>query len=421
MNQALRLHPTQTSTQSLGSLKISLTTVLDYTPIPGAKIQIADSGNPGKIIEELTTDESGQTPVIELPTPPPDYSQVAGSPQPYGEYTVTAAAPDFEEFSISGTQILPAQTAIQNIQLAPSATAVAVNLAIPPHTLFGEFPPKIAEAEIKPVNESGEIVLSNVVIPETIIVHAGPPNDLRAANYFMPYRDYIKNVASSAIYSTWPEPAIIANVLAIMSFTLNRVYTQWYRNQGYNFTITSSTAFDHLFVYGRNIFENISLVVDNIFANFLSRPNVRQPILTQYCDGNRVTCPNWMSQWGSRDLGEQGMEPLEIIRYYYGDEMYINSTDLISGIPSSWPGSNLTIGSRGEKVLQMQELLNRIAQSYPALPTIRTDGVYGSETQAAVRKFQELFDLPPTGVIDYATWYKISQIFVAVSRIAELR
>ena len=215
-------------------------------------------------------------------------------------------------------------------------------------------------------------------------------------------------------------PLIYANVLAIMSFTLNRVYTEWYRNKGYNFTITSSTAYDHFFVYGRNIFENISQVVDSIFPNYLSRPNVRQPILTQYCDGKRVTCPDWMSQWGSKALGDQGYSAIEILRYYYGDSMYINWAPQISGIPSSWPGSDLTIGSRGEKVLQMQEQLNRIARNYPALPTIAADGIYGPATANAVRKFQEIFDLPVTGVVDYATWYKISQIYVGVSRIAEL-
>ena len=301
-----------------------------------------------------------------------------------------------------------------------SAPSDNLDIAIPPHTLYYEYPPKIAESEIKPVNESGEIVLSRVVVPETIVVHGGPPNDRNAPNYYVPYKEYIKNVASSEIYATWPESTITANVLAIMSFTLNRVYTEWYRNKGYNFTITSSTAYDHFFVYGRNVFESISQVVDNIFTNYLSRPNVRQPILTQYCDGQRVSCPDWMSQWGSKTLGDQGYSPIEILRYYYGDNMYINSATQISGIPSSWPGANLTVGSRGEKVMQMQEQLNRIAQNYPALPTIAADGIYGPKTEEAVKKFQEIFDLPATGIVDYSTWYKISQIYVGVSRIGEL-
>ena len=223
---------------------------------------------------------------------------------------------------------------------------------------------------------------------------------------------------SSEIYATWPESTIYANTLAIMSFTLNRVYTEWYRNQGYDFTITSSTAYDQKWIYGRNIYANIDRIVDSIFANFLSRPGVRQPIFTSYCDGNRVTCEG-LSQWGSRYLGEQGYTPIEIIRYYYGNDMYINSTQYISGIPSSWPGYDLTIGSSGQKVLQLQQQLNRIAQNYPAIPTIAEDGIYGSGTADAVRTFQRIFGLPATGIVDYPTWYKISAIYVGVTRISE--
>lgn len=222
------------------------------------------------------------------------------------------------------------------------------------------------------MDETGEIVLSRVVIPEYVVVHDGVPTDSSAPNYYVRYTDYIKNVASSEIYATWPESTIYANILAIMSFTLNRVYTEWYRNQGYNFTITSSTAFDQKWIYGRNIYENISYLVDTIFANYLSRPGVRQPILTSYCDGRRVNCSG-LSQWGSKYLGDEGYSAMEIIHYYYGSDMYINTADAISGIPSSWPGYTLTIGSSGAKVLQMQEQLNRDPpwrpiKPFPALP-----------------------------------------------------
>lgn len=220
--------------------------------------------------------------------------------------------------------------------------------------------------------------------------------------------------------ATWPEATIMANVLAIQSFTLNRVYTEWYRNQGYNFTITNSTAFDHKWIAGRNIFESISTVVDTIFANYLSRPNVTQPILTQYCDGKKVSCPNWMTQWGSKYLGDQGYDAISILRYYYGDSMYINTAQEISGVPSSWPGTDLTVGSRGDKVRQMQNQLNVISNGYPLIPKITADGVYGTQTQDAVKVFQQIFKLPQTGVVDYPTWYKISEIYVGVSRIAEL-
>ena len=205
-----------------------------------------------------------------------------------------------------------------------------------------------------------------------------------------------------------------------MSFTLNRVYTEWYRNQGYDFTITSSTAFDHKWIYGRNIFESISLIVDEIFDNYLSRPGVRQPILTQYCDGRQVQCPNWMTQWGSCSLGEQGYSHIEILRHFYGDSIYVNTAEQISGIPASWPGSDLTIGSTGDKVRQMQEQLDEIATVYSAIPRVTPDGIYGSGTANAVREFQSIFGLPQTGVVDFATWYKISHIYVGITRIAEL-
>lgn len=405
-----------------GNLKLRVTSQADSKPIEGATITISYTGGPVGPIEELTTDESGQSETISLDTPPLEYSLSPTSEmQPYSEYTLQVEAEGFEPIVVSGTQILPDVNALQEIKLRPlEPNMVEDNVVIPAHTLYGEYPPKIAEAEIKPVDESGEIVLSRVVVPEFIIVHDGVPTDTTAPNYYVRYKDYIKNVASSEIYATWPTATIEANVLAIMSFTLNRVFTEWYRNKGFNFTITSSTAFDHKWMYGRNIYNEISTVVDNLFASYLSRPNVKQPILTQYCDGNRVTCPNWLSQWGSKTLGDQGYSAIDIIRYYYGDNMYINNAEEVSGVPSSWPGYNLQVGSSGESVRQMQEQLNTIADSYPAIPKISIDGIYGPGTEAAVKVFQSVFDLPANGIVDYPTWYKISEIYVGVSRIAEL-
>ena len=196
-----------------------------------------------------------------------------------------------------------------------------------------------------------------------------------------------------------------------------------YRNKGYDFTITSSTAYDHKWINGRNIFDSIDRIVDELFENYLSRPNVRQPILTQYCDGRQVQCRNrgWMTQWGSKALGDQGYSAIEILRNFYGNDMYINVAEAVSGIPASWPGYDLTAGIRGEKVQQIQEQLNVIAKAYPALPTVRVDGIYGEETAASVRKFQNIFGLPESGIVDYPTWYKIQDIYVGVTRIAELR
>ena len=210
-------------------------------------------------------------------------------------------------------------------------------------------------------------------------------------------------------------------MLAIQSITLNRVYTEWYRGKGYDFTITSSTAYDQKWIPGRNIYESISQVVDNVFANYLSRPNITQPIFTQYCDGKQVSCPNWMRQWESKTLGDRGYSAIEILRSFYGNSIFINSSEEISGIPSSWPGSNLTIGSRSDKVRQMQNQLNVISNAYPLIPKIAEDGIFGANTAEAVRVFQSVFNLPANGVVDYPTWYKISQIYVGVSRIAELQ
>lgn len=405
-----------------GQLQIHVTTERGFFPIKDASIRLSYTGNPTEIIEELSTDISGQTAAVELPAPPLEYSMEPSEFQPYSEYTIQVNASGYRPINISGISVLPDKTSIQNVRMetANVENPLERNIVITANTLYGNFPPKIPEDEIKPMTESGEIVLSRVVIPEYVIVHDGPPSDSSANDYYVRYRDYIKNVASSEIYATWSDAALRANILAIMSFTLNRVYTEWYRNKGYDFTITSSTAFDHKFVYGRNIFSNISNIVDEMFNSYLSRPNVRQPILTQYCDGQRVSCPNWMTQWGSKYLADQGYSTIEILRYYYGSSMYINTADEISGVPASWPGSNLEVGSTGDKVRMLQEQLNRIARNYPALPTIAVDGIYGSATKAAVEKFQSIFGLPVTGIVDFRTWYRISEIYVAVSRIAEL-
>lgn len=404
-----------------GSVKISVVSAIGLVPIANATVTISYTGDPDSPMEILTTDESGQTPTVELPAPPLSLSlSPEPAEQPYAEYNISVTADGYEPVLISGSEIFADELSLQPVRMNPLDTTEEERkiVIIPAHTLFGTFPPKIPEDEIKPLAETGEIVLSRVVIPEYVIVHDGVPGDPTAQNYWVRYRDYIKNVASCEIYSTWPESSIYANILAIQSFTLNRVYTEWYRNQGYDFTITSSTAYDQKWVYGRNIYENIDYLVDTIFANYLSRPGVRQPIFTSYCDGQRVTCSG-LSQWGSKYLGDQGYSAIEIIRYYFGNDMYINSADIISGVPYSFPGYDLGIGSSGEKVRQLQTQLNRIARNYPAIPVITADGVYGSATAEAVRTFQRIFDLPQTGVTDYPTWYAISDIYVGVTRIAE--
>lgn len=412
----------EADTQYTGTMQISVVSSVSQSPIAGATVTISVTGDPENPLYTLTTDSSGETEVVPLPAPPLSYSLNPESLiQPYAEYNILVTAEGYEPVYVSGSELFADELTLQPIRMNPVELQEGEEerlVVIPVHTLFGDYPPKIPEDEIKPMAETGEIVLSRVVIPEYVIVHDGVPSDPTAPNYWVRYKDYIKNVASCEIYSTWPEATLYANILVIQSFTLNRVYTEWYRNQGYDFTITSSTAYDQKWVYGRNIYENISYLVDNIFTNYLSRPGVRQPIFTSYCDGQRVTCSG-LSQWGSKYLGDQGYSAIEIIRYFYGNDMYINSADVISGVPSSWPGYNLTIGSSGDKVLQMQNQLNRIARNYPAIPTITADGIYGPATANAVRIFQGIFNLPQTGVVDYPTWYEISEIYVGVSRIAE--
>lgn len=405
-----------------GQLKVTVMTADGTRPVENARVKISYTGESGQTIEEVRTDSSGQIPVLDVKTPPLEYSMEPSEQQPYAEYTVQVEAEGFENFEVAGTQVLPGVLAQQTVSVNFQAGASFERIVIGLHTLWGEYPPKIEEAEIKPVNESGEIVLSRVVVPEYIVVHDGPVNDNTAQDYYVRYKDYIKNVASSEIYATWPDDTIRANVLAIMSFTLNRVYTEWYRNKGKDFTITSSTAYDHKWIHGRNIFDSISRIVDELFENYLSRPDVRQPILTQYCDGRQVQCRNrgWMTQWGSKSLGDQGYSPIEILRYFYGNDIYVNVAEAVSGIPSSWPGYDLNIGATGNKVRQIQEQLNVISDAYPAIPKVGVDGIYGEQTKNSVRKFQDVFGLPETGITDYPTWYKIQEIYVAVSRIAEL-
>ena len=414
-----RLYPTQLDTQSTGRLRVRCTTS-GLVPVEGATVSISSASQPDVVLEQFTTDAAGLTEDVILSAPPVDYSLEPSEVQPYSIYNIQVTSTGFKPLSVAGAEIFADVTSIQNTSLIQSADPeIPVTYVIPPHTLFGDYPPKIAEPEIKPTAETGEIVLSKVVIPEFVIVHDGPPTDTSAANHYVRFRDYIKNVASSEIYATWPESTIQANVLAILSFTLNRVFTEWYRNQGYNFTVTSSTAFDHKWIPGRNIYNNISLVVDQLFVNYLSRPNVRQPILTQYCDGNKVQCPNWMTQWGSKDLGDQGMDAISILRNFYGSSIFINTAPQVSGVPASWPGQNLNIGSSGNNVRMIQEQLNRISDTYMVVPKVAVTGQYDQNTADAVRAFQQTFDLPANGIVDFPTWYAISGIYVAVTRMAE--
>ena len=340
----------------------------------GNKTTSPNNPSASNINTTLLTDSSGLTQVIDLSAPPLDYSQEPTNNVPYSLYDVLVERDGFSPVSIRGVQVFPQSTALQKVSLQENAnrSSRAEIIIIQPNTLIGNFPAKIPESPDKPPPPpTGGVVLPKPVVPEFITVHQGSPNDASAPNYRVPYKDYIKNVASCEIYSTWPESTIRANVFCITSFTLNRIYTEWYRGKGKNFDITSSTAYDHAFNYGRNIYDSISAIVDEIFSTYIRRFGRKLPLLTQYCDGKNVTCPQWLSQWGSKYLGDQGYIPYDILTYYYGNDIELTTAEQVSGSPSSYPGFDLTVGSNGESVRQIQEFLNRIAQNYPLIPKVQ--------------------------------------------------
>ncbi len=259
----------------------------------------------------------------------------------------------------------------------------------------------------------------NPYVPQNITVHLGAPSSY-AENVTVPFVDYVKNVASSEIYPTWDEDALRANILAIVSFALNRVYTEFYRSRGYDFDITNNTAYDQYFVNGRSYFDNVSRIVDDLFNDYLRRPGFVEPLAAQFCNGTTVTCEG-LSQWGSENLAQQGYDYKEILRSYYGNVEIIPNAPIL-GLRSSYPGTPLRLGSSGPEVVVIQTSLNRIAQNYPAIPKLSVvDGIYGSRTEAAVRRFQEIFGLTPDGIVGRATWYALVRYYTAVTRLSELR
>ena len=256
-------------------------------------------------------------------------------------------------------------------------------------------------------------------VPQQITVHLGPPSS-DAANVTVPFSDYVKNVASSEIYPTWDESALQANILAITSYALNRVYTEFYRSRGYDFDITNSTAYDQYFVNGRSYFDNISRLVDELFNDYLRRPGFVEPLAAKFCNGTTVTCEG-LSQWGSQNLAQQGYTSDQILRSYYGNvETVVNAP--IRGNTRSYPGTPLRVGSTGPNVVVIQTSLNRISQNYPAIPKVTpVDGIFGSRTEASVRAFQSIFGLTPDGIVGPGTWYALVRLYTAVTRLSELR
>lgn len=381
-------------------------------PLMGARVNI--SGNNTNI--NVVTDESGRTEAIALEAPNIEYSlEPQTIVQPWETYNVTVTKDGLGTGTVLGVQVYAGITSIQDVYLSTTTGGSGkITTIVPPPTIWDNEVPKIVEHP-----ETGSLeskVLPRVVIPEYIIVHDGIPTDTYAPNYYVSFSDYIKNVTSSEIYPSWPRETLKANVHAIVSFTLSRVYTEWYYSKGYNFTITSSTAYDQKYSHNRTIFDTISNVVDEVFMEYLKFPGRSYPFFAQYSDGINVVREGWLSQWGSKSLGDQGYNSLQIVRYYYGNTIELVTAEIVPGLPTSFPGYNLTEGACGEEVQLLQNALNKIRGSYPAIPSIqKANGIYGPDTIEAVKVFQRVFNLPVTGIVNFATWYRISAIFVAVS------
>lgn len=397
-------------------LRVNVFDSSEGLPLSGAKVEVFSEGN--RIASEIS-DVSGNTPTIELDTVDSVYSDDVEneSVRPYSLFDLKITSDGFSDRILNGLQMFGGESSFSDIIMQRGSEQSVSDIS--PHTLWKSFPPKDAEETVKPLPPGlGFVVLPDPVIPEFVIVHDGAPSDASAPNYKVKFEDYIKNVACCEIYPTWETAALEANIIAIISFTLNRVYTEWYVSRGYDFTITSSTAFDQAFSYGRNIFEEIGNVVDYLFTTFLTRPNIRQPLLAQYCNGSTVSCPGWLSQWGSKRLADEGYDAVTILRTYYGSDVFLLEGNKVDGIPYSFPGSTLQTGSIGQDVRIIQEQLNAISVNYPAIPRLAVDGIFGSETRRAVTTFQGIFGYEQSGLVDFAVWYGISRIYVAVARLA---
>lgn len=405
------------------TLLFQLSTAREALPVQGARITVTDPTN-GET-HTLTTDSSGRTAALCVTAPPVDWSLVPDSAElPYSTYNALVEAEGYLSVEITGIQVFSGQQSLQPVEMNPAPggeVALARSGVTPTEEI--DIPPNGLRLvrEQAPQGFPGDIMtLSRVFVPTYITVHLGAPSNTAARNVTVSFRDYIKNVASSEIYPTWPENALRANILAQITFAQNRIFTEWYPSQGYNFNITNNTNYDQYFVYGRNIFTNISRIVDEIYDQYIRRQGVLNPLFAQYCNGTTVTCEG-LSQWGTVSLANNGYTPLGILRYYYGSDIQLATASEQRPISSSYPGSPLRVGSTGEAVRTLETQLNRIRRNYPAIPAIsNVDTTFTAETQAAVRAFQRIFNLTPDGIVGPATWNKIAYIYAAVLRLAQL-
>ena len=389
-------------------------------PIQRAKIEVLDEN----II--VYTNKDGASPKINLTAPSSTYSQTPNSNvKPYATYNIRVSKNGLVPMTIENVQIFPGITSTQNVFLTSISETEASEETevIDDITLWEENSSSLNNNNNNIDNSNNNLktrVLPYTFIPEYIIVHDGIPSNTNAANYYVSFPDYIKNVASSEIYSTWPKETIKANVHAIVSFALNRIYTEYYPSRGYNFTITSTSTYDQKYTRNRTIFDTISNVVDDYFNTYIKVGNNNYPLLAQYNDGINNNVKGRLSQWGSKNLGDKGYNAIAILRYYYGNNINLENAPLRENFPTSFPGYNLTLNSCGGEVQVLQNELNIIRSSYPKIPIIKDpSGIYNEATKNAVKTFQQVFSLPQTGIIDFATWYKISYVYTAVSNMTK--
>ncbi|MCL2212414.1 MAG: peptidoglycan-binding protein, partial [Oscillospiraceae bacterium] len=399
-----------------GFLTVKLSEAYEALPVVGATVIVRDEG--GNVLYTLRTDQDGQTQKVALYAPPRENSLEGGhtADETYATYQLELQAEGLQTEIIDGVQVFDGVASVEQFDMQPlvDGEEPVHTIVIPPHHLItGE-----ARNQQGPPPNSVDNPGRQVIIPEFITVHLGRFNQ-PARNIQVPFAEYIKNVASSEIFPTWPDASLEANIRAIINFALNRVYTGWYRIQGFNFDITNSTATDMAFIEGRNIFDTIGPVVDRVMGEYLRRPQSFEPFFTEFCDGRQVSCPG-MSQWGTVTLANQGRTAMQILRHYYPSDLMIDTAPY-APIVESFPGVNLSQGMQSRDVELMQRFLNRIRRNFPLIPLIANpNGVYGADTAAAVRTFQQIFNLPQTGIIDRATWNRISFIFTAVTDLAEL-
>ncbi len=394
-----------------GKLQVQVICEAGSRPIDIATVKIYNRDDPDTLIDTLTTDYSGLTKQIDLPAPSLDYSMEPPGERPYSEYILIVTAQGLKTVIIDGVQIFPESSSRQRVVMPRNTDSdeSSMVIVIQPHYLYGNYPLKVYEDEVKEMPESNN--LPPIVVPEFLVVRNGIPSDYNAEDYFVEYRDYIKNVVSSICYPNWTTDTINAIILTTLSFAMNRFYTNWYQRQGYTFNITSSPAYDQLWTYGRNIYDNISVAVDYMFNLFLARPGILQPILTQSCRGTLTDCSKMLSIWGAKLLGDTGYDVMFILHFYYGDDLYISYTDEIASVIYPWQGTDLSIGSSGGNVNALQKMLDLIARAYLVIPNLEEDGILGPVTERAVKNYQNLVLLPATGIVDAATWYSIFRTY----------